>query len=85
MNIGFIFGSSASANLYGVLEMDIPDYANTNKNKSLKSRYGSSPNITGLNSATYTANSAITTIELTNQYGGNFTTASRFSLYGILG
>jgi hypothetical protein len=69
--------------------IDILDYANSNKNKTLRALYGvadgaASTSFIYLASGFLNSTSAITSITLTAS-ANNFATMSRFSLYGIKG
>lgn len=87
--IAYTAGSSATANTYGAVVLDIVDYASTVKNKTLRSFWGfvSSGNYqVGLTSnlpVTLPGTNAVSTLSLISN--GNYTTATRFSLYGIKG
>jgi hypothetical protein len=74
-----------AANIYGAYVLDILDYANTNKNKTLRLLGGVDFNgsgTVGLISGAWFNTNAISTLTLTSG-GGSFTTASQFDLYGI--
>jgi hypothetical protein len=79
--------SSASANVFGVGVIDILDYANTNKYKTIRALSGYDNNGSGyavLNSGLWRNTAAIDTILLF--FGsGNLTQYSSFALYGIKG
>jgi len=82
---GYVAGSGAAANVYGVTVIDILDYSNTNKNKTVRSIGGVDHNGSGLvllGSALWINTAAITSIELLN-FGGNLAQYSSFALYGI--
>jgi len=90
--LGYVTGNTALANTYGVAVVDFLDYADTNKNKTIRSLFGWDDNgntaidtYVGLQSAFPVAlgTGAITT--LTVVFNGNITTASSFALYGIKG
>jgi hypothetical protein len=77
--------SSASANVFGVGVIDILDYANTNKYKTLRALSGYDNNGSGyaiLNSGVWRNTAAINTIVLF--FGsGNLVQYSTFALYGV--
>lgn len=76
-----------STNIFAVSVIDILDYANTNKYKTLRTLFGSDLNGTGevsLRSGAWLSTSAITSIVLTPS-SGNFGQYSSFALYGIKG
>jgi hypothetical protein len=81
-------GASSSASIFGVGIIDILDYADTNKHKTIRTLAGQDQNGTSgrlsLNSGRYGSNSAITSIELIPEYG-SFVQYSSFALYGIKG
>jgi hypothetical protein len=80
--------SLASASLFGNAVVDILDYQNTNKNKTIRSLGGYDVNGSGvvrLNSAAWLSTNAVTTIDITDFRGGNFAQYSSFALYGIKG
>lgn len=95
----FSSGTSNDTNIYGGRTyngnntywgagiIDIFDYANTNKNKTVKIISGDDVDGTSglpiLISALWRSTSAITTIELRPQVSGNFRQYSKFALYGI--
>jgi hypothetical protein len=73
------------ANTPGVAVIDILDYTNTNKNKTLKSLYGYDANGSGwvgLNSTLYLSTTAISSLTLTGG-GANILSGARCDLYGI--
>jgi hypothetical protein len=74
-----------TANNYGATVIDILDYANTNKYKTVRTFAGYDANGSGyvlLRSALWQSTSAITTIALSPS-AGNFDQYSSFALYGI--
>jgi hypothetical protein len=82
--------SNASyANMFGTGIIDILDYTNTNKNKTIRALSGFDGNGSGnvsLSSGLWQNTSAITSISLKPQSGSsNFTQYSQFALYGIKG
>lgn len=80
--------ASSSANIFGVGIIDVLDYANTNKAKTIRTLAGQDQNGTSgrlsLASGRYGSTSAITSIELIPEYG-SFVQYSSFALYGIKG
>ena len=89
----YIFGNMAmtgatNANTFGVAIIDILDYANTNKNKTIKSFNGYDYNGGGqirISSGFRNNTAAITSILLDNRDGNLFAQYSSFALYGIKG
>jgi hypothetical protein len=81
-------GTLATANSFGVAVIDILDYANTDKYKTIRSLTGRDFNGSGdarLASANWRNTNAITTIELKDSSGANIAQYSSFALYGIRG
>ena len=83
--------ASSTASAFGAVIIDILDYANTNKYKTLRSLNGSHGNNTsvadiGLTSGVWMSTSAITSISITGtSYSGGLAEYSQFALYGIKG
>jgi hypothetical protein len=82
-----ITSNAGYANMFGASVTDILDYANTNKNKTIRTLGGQDANGSGevvftsglwMNSST-----AVNAITLVLPGGGNFTQHSSFALYGI--
>jgi hypothetical protein len=85
---GIIVGSTGGSNVFGSTVLDILDYANTNKNKTIRNLAGWDGNGTGsiaLNSAAWLSTSAITSITITPRVGTNFQQYSQFALYAVKG
>jgi len=79
--------ANATSSVFGAGIIDILDYANTNKNKTLRSLNGIDVNGSGemlFRSGLWLSVSAITSITLTCA-SGNFAQYSQFALYGIKG
>jgi hypothetical protein len=78
------------ANSFGANIIDILDYSNTNKNKTVRCLTGvdynglsnSQPGYIRLQSGLWINTSTVTSIQLTSE-SGNFTQYSHFALYGI--
>ena len=85
---GVISAPSAFSNVFGAFVMDILDYTNTNKNKTVRVLQGYDENgggVVAFNSFLYSTNTnAITSLTLTSS-GTNFAQYSSFALYGIRG
>ena len=80
--------NASYANMFGTGIIDILDYGNTNKYKTIRTLFGFDGNgsgIAGLGSGSWQNTSAITSIQLKDQSAGNFTQYSSFALYGIKG
>jgi hypothetical protein len=80
--------ASASANLFGSAVIDVLDYQNSNKNKTIRSLGGYDVNGSGvvrLNSSVWLNTAAVTRIDITDYRGGNMAQYSSFALYGIKG
>ena len=88
--LGSIPGSTAGANLFGVVVVDIPHYANSANNKSYTSKNAhksgtASGNLDALQSAGFwRSNSAISSFYLLPG-AGSFVSGSRATLYGLPG
>jgi len=86
-------GSTGGSNVFGVAVIDILDYANTNKYKTVRSLSGAdlngTPSSVGgqlyFSSGNWRSTSAITNIRITPVVGPNFVQYSQFALYGIKG
>lgn len=87
--------SSVSANVFTGVIMDILDYTNTNKYKTIRTLAGYDVNGTAgtdsyggticLSSGNWRSSSAITSIEIASTVSSNFTQYTQFALYGIKG
>jgi hypothetical protein len=80
-------GADASANVFAAAIVDILDYANTNKNKTIKGFDGLDTNGNGLvalSSSLWSSTSAINSLEISG-IGGTIQQYSSFALYGIKG
>lgn len=79
---------SSNTNTYGVMILDIHDYASTTKYKTLRMFSGGDVNGTGgvvsLDSALWQSTSAITSLTLRADYTA-FASNTQFALYGIKG
>jgi hypothetical protein len=83
--VGLAAAASSTSNTYGVFIIDILDYANTNKYKTVRTLGGYDANGSGvvsLRSNSWRNTSAITSVKF---YTGGTTSDSRFALYGIKG
>ena len=83
-----ITASTAAASIFGTFVIDILDYKNTNKYKTLKSLGGFDLNGSGqiyLVSGSWRNTNAITSLKFTSQTTGDFAQYSQFALYGIKG
>jgi len=79
-------GASATASIFGAQIIDILDYANTNKYKTVRILTGDDLNGSGgirLISGLWMNTNAITSLEFTVNGGSNFVQYSHFALYGI--
>ena len=80
-------GAQSSSNIPGCSIIDILDYANTNKYKTVRDLAATDANGNGyitLLSSNWRSTSAITSIVIAGA-GGNFNQYSQFALYGIKG
>jgi len=83
-----ISAASSTASIFGAGVVDILDYANTNKYKTLRASQGDDKNGSGrvyLTSGLWQNTAAITSIVFTEYNGFNFEQYSSFALYGIKG
>jgi len=88
-SVGYLAGNTALTNVFGVAVLDIPDYANTNKNKHWRGLGGTnnnsqaSPDVyTSMVSGVYPSTDAISSIKFFPE-SGNFTQNTSITLYGI--
>jgi hypothetical protein len=83
--------SSVMANTFGAAVVDILDYSNTNKFKTLRALNGGDINGTiagyggnvGLTSGLFQSTNAVFSIEIVPKFGSLFNQHSQFALYGI--
>jgi hypothetical protein len=84
---GIVVNNSATTNVGSAAVVDILDYTNTNKTKTIRSLSGSDGNNTSgqvwFISTLWNSTSAITSITLAGQGGSNLQQYSHFALYGI--
>jgi len=81
----FTAGNS-TANIFGVLIMDILDYANTTNNKTVRYLGGHDQNGSGIlrfSSGSWRNTSAINSVTFTAIGGANWAVNTQFSLYGV--
>jgi hypothetical protein len=81
-------GATAASSIFGVVVIDMLDYANTNKNKTVRYLGGQDQNGSGeiiLGSGLWTSTNAINQIDITSFTGNSFVQYSQFALYGIKG
>lgn len=79
-------GGTAGSNVFGSMVTDVIDYANTNKNKTVRYLGGLDNNGTGLigfGSGAWFSTSAINAIQLSLSTGASFQANTRVALYGI--
>ena len=87
ITIGVFPGSTSTSNLYGSATIEIPEYANTSIFKPVQIQSGGQTHlgtgeiVTAMVSGVWESTAAISTIRLVLS-AGNWTTASRFTLYG---
>lgn len=85
-NIHRLPAATSTASTFGGLVIDFLDYANTNKNKTIRSLGGWDANGSGrinLTSMLFTSTAAISSISLTLSTASNYAQYSSFALYGI--
>lgn len=78
--------TNSAANSFGAFVIDLLDYKNTNKNKTLRSLSGREDNTSGsawFESGVWLNTSAITTVTIIPVTGSSFVQYSSFALYGI--
>jgi hypothetical protein len=88
MSISTTIGSTGLANAFGVFILDILDYGNINKHKTVRCLVGKELNGSGqaaLYSSVWLNSSAVTTLTILPSDGSNFSQYSSFALYGIRG
>lgn len=79
-------GNTATSGIFGTAVVDILDYANTNKYKTVRYLGGIDQNGSGeifLGSGLFFVTNAITTLTITPFVGTSFSQYSSFALYGI--
>ena len=79
-------GASATSGIFGVTVIDILDYTNTNKYKTVRTLNGYDSNGSGevhFVSGLWLSTSAITSLNFIIQAGGNFAQYTSFALYGV--
>ena len=84
---GIITQNGATSTIFGSSVVDILDYRNTNKFKTIRSIGGSDLNGAGgvnLQSSLWQSTAAITSISLTSSTSTDFRQYSSFALYGVL-
>jgi len=88
IGVGSTAGANASANIFGTIIIDLLDYADNNKYKTIRNLEGFDVNGSGgyvmLTSGLWRNTSAVTSIKLTPS-AGNYAQYSHFALYGIKG
>ena len=89
INVHRIPAATSTASVFGGIVIDLLDYSNTNKYKTLRSLGGWDANGSGriiLNSGLWgNSGSAISSIDIVTSTGNNFVQYSTFALYGIKG
>lgn len=81
-------GATSGTNVFGACVMDVLDYADTNKFKTLRGLGGIDTNGGGyltLISGNWRNTNAITSITITSYYSSSWVQYSHFALYGIKG
>jgi hypothetical protein len=87
MSAATITGNSAAANIFGGGVIDILDFSQTTKKKTVRSLSGNQAQpFVQLRSGLWNSSAAVTSINLFSANGAtNLLTGSRFSLYGLKG
>ncbi len=81
-------GATSTASMFGASVIDILDYTNTNKNKTVRCLGGTDQNGSGelyLTSGVWMNTAAIDEIDIVPNIGTNFVQYTQFALYGIKG
>lgn len=81
-------GSTGTANVFNAAIIDILDYSNTNKYKTIKVLQGNDTNGAGyviFHSGVWLSTSSINSLTFLDVNGGNYAQGSIFSLYGVKG
>lgn len=81
-------GSTASSNIFGTVVLDILDYQNSNKYKTIRYLGGIDQNGSGeifFGSGLWMNSAAITSINIAPFVGTSFSQYSQFALYGVKG
>ena len=84
---GRLSADSAASGIVGAGIIDIHNYSTTNQNKTIRVFTGLDRNGSGnvrMDSGFWQNTAAVTSIQLTNGSGTNFTTNSTFALYGMI-
>jgi hypothetical protein len=79
-------GSSASANMFSAVVVDLLDYSSTNKTKTIRTFSGTDQNGSGnlwFDSVLWNNTAAITRIDINTGTGSAWSTYTTFALYGI--
>jgi hypothetical protein len=88
ISISTTIGSTGLVSAFGVFVLDILDYTNTNKHKTVRSLVGKDLNGSGevaLYSGVWLNSASVTTLTILPSDGSNFAQYSQFALYGIKG
>ena len=85
--IGFTPAANFLANAFSAQIIDILDYANTSKNKTVRTLWGTESNggssYTGLSSFLWMNTNAITSLDISSFPSASFVQYSSFALYGV--
>jgi hypothetical protein len=86
VNKMYLGNSSVTANQFTAVVVDILDAYSTSKNKTIRAFYGNAgtPNVLQLLSGAWFNTASLTSVTV-GRLTNNYTTGSRFSLYGIRG
>ncbi len=88
IDVGINTGANPSSGFVSAFIIDILDYGNTSKYKTVRSLSGSNQNGSGslrFQSGLWQSTNAVSTITLHANTSWNFTAATQFALYGIKG
>jgi len=89
INLHRVASAANAASIFSAYVIDVLDYANTNKNKTVRALGGFDANGSGrinFGSGIYRSTSAISSMAFSSvEYSGNWVANSSFALYGIKG
>lgn len=86
INVWNFSATTATANIFGALVVDILDYANTSKNTTVRAFGGNDRNGAGelgLTSGVWKVTNAVTSVRIAPLNGTGFMQHSTFALYGV--
>ena len=84
----WVMGNNATANIFGAMIVDILDYRNTSKTRTIAGISSADRNGAGfvaLTSGHYNGTEAVSSINIVSQGGNNYIAGTSIALYGIRG